>query len=136
MYHLRVSREIANTRLEWLNVAEEHGFNVFTAGPGSELMDSKRVNKSKWREVLSVGSEGSEEGDLIEDWSIVSTMGEGLMEILEERKSRPLKRWTGERWVGGEGTPAGGVVWIVAVSALGVGVVLVSLLRKLAIGSG
>lgn len=98
MYHLRASNKVAVALREWSDVADKQGLDPLTAEKGRAMFSQVRAGEDDWRSVMPAESWP---GNIVEDWTLATTMTKTLSHILAERTARPLRRWTGDRWVGG-----------------------------------
>ncbi|KAL8293012.1 hypothetical protein RQP46_000706 [Phenoliferia psychrophenolica] len=97
MYHLRADSKVASAVADWEAAADENRFDLFSSSEGGRLLSRVRATEDLWPQHMPVESA---EGSIIEDWAIFDTMSSALVRMLEDRRAKPLRRWTGDRWVG------------------------------------
>ncbi|KAI5478732.1 hypothetical protein MNV49_004657 [Pseudohyphozyma bogoriensis] len=123
MYHLRADAAVTQASVDWKVEAYEDGSDTLFNATGykDHLIKVQRPKNSwfpnaqyyfdlKLPESDYGNLNQSENGPLmVEDWTVMNTMGGVLLDMLAARRERPHRLFTGTQWIGGRaGDKVGG----------------------------
>ncbi|KAK4705636.1 hypothetical protein P7C70_g579, partial [Phenoliferia sp. Uapishka_3] len=103
MYHLRADGRVAEALAEWESTANENNLDLFTDPTGADMFAEKRAVKEQWLTQMPHESTVGNiviVGNMVEDWTLFIAMSSALTKAIEDRRLKPLRRWTGKEWVG------------------------------------